>query len=127
MIAGSCLCGAIRFRAEAAARPVWACHCSQCRKTSGHYWAATMVPRSALVIEGEAALRWYASSEKARRGFCGTCGASLFWDLLGEDHVSIAAGALDGPTGLTLVKHIHCATKGDYYEIEPGPDRAEGD
>ena len=111
---GSCLCGEIRFEVEGPVRPIVACHCVQCRKTSGHFVAATSAPRDAIRIEGTPT--WYASSDTARRGFCGTCGSSLFWDGAGEN-LSIHAGTLDGPTGLRLKGHIYCADKGDYYDL----------
>jgi len=111
---GSCLCGAIRYRTLGPLRPVIACHCVQCRKTSGHYVAATSVARDRIEIEG--APVWFASSSAARRGFCGTCGSNLFWDGVGQN-ISIHAGSLDGETGLALAGHIFCADKGDYYEI----------
>jgi hypothetical protein len=70
---------------------------------------------------------WYVSSRDARRGFCGTCGSNLFWDGPGS-HLSIFAGTLDGPTGLTLAGHIFCADKGDYYDIADGfPKVAQDD
>mgnify|MGYP001816740329 CR=1 FL=1 len=111
---GSCLCGAVRYRVTGPMRPVIACHCTQCRKASGHHVAATSARRGTVEISGE--LRWYQSSEKARRGFCPTCGSNLFWDGPGEN-LSIFAGTLDGGTGLELKGHIYCADKGDYYEI----------
>ena len=40
-ITGSCECGAVVFELSGKLRDVVACHCGQCRKTSGHYWAAT--------------------------------------------------------------------------------------
>ena len=40
---GSCLCGAVRFTASGPLRGVLYCHCSQCRKQTGHYYAATNV------------------------------------------------------------------------------------
>lgn len=37
------------------------------------------------------------------------------------------AGTFDQPTGLAIGKHIFCADKGDYYEIEDGvPQYAQG-
>lgn len=114
MIQGSCLCGDVTYRVTGPMRPVVACHCTQCRKTSGHYVAATSAPREAVEIAGE--VTWYRSSETAQRGFCGRCGSSLFWDGPGT-HLSIHAGTLDGETGLQLVGHIFCASKGDYYPI----------
>lgn len=122
---GGCLCGAVTYRVHAPLRPVVACHCHQCRKTSGHHVAATSAPRAAVEIRGP--VRWYRSSDRARRGFCATCGSNLFWDGPGEN-LSIFAGTLDGPTGLALAGHIFCADKGDYYDIAddlPRADRAD--
>jgi len=122
-VSGSCLCGAVRYRVTGALRPVIACHCTQCRKTSGHHVAATSAPRETVHIEGEVA--WYASSEAARRGFCPVCGSPLFWDGPGT-HLSIFAGSFDGDPGVRLAGHIFCADKGAYYEIEGDLPRADG-
>ena len=105
-------------------RPVIACHCTQCRQTSGHHVAATSAPREAVGIEGE--VRWYISSATARRGFCPVCGSNLFWDGPGAN-LSIFAGTLDTPTGLRLAGHIFTGDKGDYYEIADGLPQAEAD
>lgn len=117
---GSCLCGAVRFEVAGALHPPDACHCSQCRKQSGHVWASTDVPRSALTLTGEDRLTWFQSSEKVRRGFCATCGSFLFWEPLGQDRVAVAMGAFDAPTGTKLGSHIFVADKGDYYDIADG-------
>lgn len=121
---GSCLCGTITFHVAGPMRPVIACHCEQCRKTSGHHVAATSALRGDVKITGT--VTWFQSSSFARRGFCGTCGSNLFWDGPGR-HLSIFAGALDQPTGLVLSEHIFCADKGDYYEIADDVPCAEQD
>lgn len=115
MYRGSCLCGAVTFTASAAAKDPSACHCSQCRKQSGHYWAAMQVEDTALTVTGD--VRWYAASPIAKRGFCPTCGSFLFWKGHAEPDTGVALGALDGPTGLRLERHIFTADKGDYYDI----------
>ena len=122
-VEGGCLCGAVRYRVEGPLRPVIACHCTQCRKTSGHHVAATSAPRGSVAIEGEP--RWYASSADARRGFCPVCGSNLFWDGPGT-HLAVFAGTLDGDPGVRLAGHIFCADKGAYYEIEGGLPCAGG-
>ncbi|MCO6383498.1 GFA family protein [Oceanicola sp. 502str15] len=122
-LTGGCLCGAVTYASEGPWRPVIACHCSQCRKASGHYVSATSVPREGLEITGE--VRWFQSSEEARRGFCPNCGSQLFWDGAGAN-TSIMAGTLEGPTGLATKGHIFCADKGDYYEIPEGSRQVEG-
>lgn len=117
---GSCLCGAVRFTVTGALPPPDACHCSQCRKQSGHFWASTDVARNAVNIEGADQLRWFSASPKVRRGFCGTCGSFLFWDPPARDRIAIAMGAFDSPTGTSLGHHIFVADKGDYYAIADG-------
>ncbi|RKF13810.1 GFA family protein [Roseovarius spongiae] len=118
MTRGHCLCGAVRFHTDATPDGASVCHCGQCRRQSGHLWASAHVPRDALVIEGD--VRWFEASGAAKRGFCPTCGSFLFWAAHDEDTISFALGALDGPTGVTLEKHIFTADKGDYYAIEDG-------
>ncbi len=120
MLKGSCQCGRIRFEVTAAMTSPMACHCVQCRKQSGHYFASANVPRSALALEGAEHLRWYASSPGVRRGFCAHCGSWLFWEPVGRSWTSVALGAIDGATGLALERHIFVAEKGDYYEIGDG-------
>jgi len=116
---GSCECGQVQFNVEGPLRPSVACHCTQCRKTSGHYWSATQVPNAQLTLTRDTGLTWFRSSDRAQRGFCNQCGASLFWRLDGEGMTSIGTGTLDGPTGLTTSKHIYVDDKGDYYHIDP--------
>jgi hypothetical protein len=117
---GSCLCGAVRFEVEGDLPGPDACHCTKCRKFSGHYGAGTDVPRERVTIEGGDNVTWYSSSEKVRRGFCKTCGASLFFDPIYRDWIGLAMGAFDGPTDTKLAIHIFVADKGDYYDITDG-------
>jgi hypothetical protein len=123
---GGCLCGAIRYRANGTLRPVIACHCTQCRRQSGHYAAMTSVDLDHFWLERDTALSWYRATPVAERGFCRVCGSNLFWKPAAEPRISISAGTLDGPTGLAIEEHIFCADKGDYYEIEDGrPQKAQ--
>ena len=115
---GSCLCGGVTFAVEGEPEGLSVCHCSQCRKQSGHVWASGHVPDDHLTISGE--VRWYHSSADAKRGFCPTCGSFLFWKDARDNHISFALGALDGPTGLKLKRHIFTDDKGDYYDIADG-------
>lgn len=116
---GGCLCGAVRYRVNGNLRPVTACHCGQCRRTSGHFVAATAADNASLEIAdpgGE--LKWYRSSAFAQRGFCGRCGSNLFWKRDDAPYTAITAGTLDGETGLRIEAHIYTADKGDYYSLD---------
>lgn len=120
MPSGRCLCGAVSFEVTGALPAPDACHCSICRRASGHYFASTDVPRDRLTIRGGENVAWYRSSEKVRRGFCSTCGSPLFFDPPHRDWIAIAMGAFDKPTGTRLDRHIFTADKGDYYDIADG-------
>jgi hypothetical protein len=117
---GSCLCGAVTLTVTGQLPPMNACHCTACRKHSGHYEASVDVARSALQVRGMEAVNWYQSSEKVRRGFCGTCGSTLFWDPVFQDWTAIAMGVFDTPTRSHLAQHIFVSEKGDYYDITDG-------
>lgn len=117
---GSCLCGAVRFEVTGPLPAPDACHCTQCRKHSGHYFVSTDVPRARVTISGEERVTWYRSSEKVRRGFCAVCGSSLFWDPVHHDWIGLAMGAFEKPTGTAIAIHVHVADKGDYYELTDG-------
>lgn len=120
MPSGTCLCGAVSFSVSGELDPPDACHCTQCRKQSGHVWASTDVARKNLDIDGMEHITWFDSSPGIRRGFCSVCGSVLLWEKSGGDQVSMSMGAFDSPTGTHLGKHIFVADKGDYYDIADG-------
>lgn len=116
---GGCLCGAVSYRVHGDLRPVMTCHCGQCRKTSGHFVAATAADNDTLEIEDPGdALQWYRSSSFAQRAFCGRCGSNLFWKRDDGPRTSIMAGSLHGDTGLRIEAHIYTDDKGDYYSLD---------
>ncbi|MFM2355290.1 MAG: hypothetical protein RLZZ528_1026 [Pseudomonadota bacterium] len=120
---GSCLCGAVAFTATGPLRDVFACHCTQCRRWSGHYWSATSVPLDRFHLTEDRGLAWFRASDIAERGFCRVCGSSLFWKPDREYRISLSPATLDGPTGLRTTHHWHREDAPDYYAPEgPPPD-----
>ncbi len=117
---GGCLCAAVRFKTHGVLRELIFCHCSQCGKQTGLYYAATNVLDRDLELQGAEDVSWYRSSESARRGFCRQCGSALFWKSDGAEYTSIMAGAFETPTDLEPGYHIFCADKGDFYDIDDG-------
>ena len=96
---GPCRCGAVDFEVAGALPPPDACQCSRCRKISGQFRVSTDVPRSALNLRGAEALTWAQTPERVRRGFCSTCGPSLFRDPVEKDTLAIAMGGLRPANG----------------------------
>jgi hypothetical protein len=101
-----------------------ACHCDQCRKTSGHYAASIIVPTMQMEMLRFETLAWYDSMDGVSKGFCTDCGSSLFWNLKGRDGWSVSAGAFDGPTNSKINYHCFTSEKGDYYDISDGRPQA---
>jgi len=123
---GGCLCGAVRFQVNAPFDGARACHCSQCRKQSGHYFVGARVSDwHDVEITGSESVTWYRASDEAQRGFCSLCGSHLFW--VGDSgRGAVTAASVDTPTGLSLLGHMFVSDKGDYYEIEDGLPQSAG-
>ena len=120
MATGRCLCGAVKYEVLGPLRDVLVCHCEECRRWQGHVSAMAAADKEKLVLVEEGGLRWIQSPRseaRARRGFCGECGSSLFWDAPDRRTISISAGTLDPPTGLRTVSHWYVSQAGDYYEL----------
>ena len=96
MKTGSCLCGAVAFEINGPMGPVTACHCTQCRKMTGNYWASFHVADADLKFTRTDGLKWFDSSDFAKRGFCKECGSTLFWKKNDSNETSICPGSIDG-------------------------------
>jgi hypothetical protein len=112
-VRGSCHCGAIKYQVNGALTGVIHCHCGDCPA----YAVASLADFE--ITEGADKLKWYESSDKARRGFCPDCGSSIFKDNKDGEKIVLSVGALDAPTKLGFLKNIFEDSKGDYYTL-PG-------
>lgn len=120
MLRASCLCNSVRFEIHETPSEPTACHCTQCRKQTGHFLASANVKKSAIKLLSAETLSWFQSSEKVRRGFCAKCGSTLFWEPVFRDWTSVALGCIEGPSALSLERHIFVSEKGDYYVLADG-------
>jgi hypothetical protein len=115
-ITGKCLCGAVRFSMRGRAE-LSVCHCTMCRRWSG---GPVMAVHSTgpVTIGDEGAVAWYRSSEWAERGFCRTCGSTLFYRLTGSGEIVASAGAFDDPSRFKgFRRHIFIDEKPGYYDF----------
>ena len=127
--AGGCLCGSVRYRVAGPLRDVITCHCGECRRMHGGAAPYTASPADHLELVRDDGLTWIASpasTTSAERGFCRRCGSSLFWRAPGRDTISIAAGTLDEPSGLTASGHIWWDARADWEVPDGLPTRPTG-
>lgn len=114
---GQCLCGAVTFSGEPdRERGITPCHCGQCRRWAGGGPFMSVRCIGGVDLESGAALGWFASSSFGERGYCKTCGSSLFWRATGEPRDwAINVSALPENHGLTIIKHIWADDQPDWY------------
>lgn len=109
---GGCHCGAVRYEMPAEVAHAALCHCSDCRRASGAPVVAWgLAPRDKVAIAGEPVA--YASSEHARRHFCGRCGTSLFYtnEQVFPGMIDVQIATLDDPDEIAVGAQIQTAER----------------
>lgn len=125
MLIGGCLCGAVRYRADAA--PLYEptlCHCRSCQRAAGaHAVAWCTVSLAALRFErGEPVS--FGSSPGVRRTFCGRCGTPLtYWNEKRGDEIDITVCSLDDPGRFAPADHIWTADAVSWEPLLPSRPR----
>ena len=72
-----------------------------------------------LHLDTDETLRWYEPAPGVGYGFCGACGSTLFWRADDDPRlISIAAGTLDAPTGLTTTTAWWTGAASDYHRLD---------
>ena len=116
-IAGGCLCGACRYETEAAPINIRACHCRLCQKAIGaSFNARVLVPLDRVAITGP--VGWYNSSPDLRRGFCATCGTTLFSERCSANIIGLTMGSLDDPDPYFPAEHIWLSSKQAWLALD---------
>ena len=118
--AGGCFCGGVRYRVVGELDHIVNCHCHWCRRFHGHLGAYTRCPKDRFTVTSDRGLKWWRQPDDEDRGFCETCGSSLFGYTPSpelQDFMYIAVGTLDDPDGLRTTRHMFVSEKPDYYEI----------
>jgi len=108
---GGCQCGAMRFRVGRLGRAS-ICHCRMCQKAFGSFFGPLVTAHDLVWTRGE--LRYFASSNKVRRGFCADCGTPLVYDY-GEP-LEVAIGAFDDPEVAAPVIQVNPADKLSFFD-----------
>lgn len=116
---GRCHCGAIAVSIPADAAGVIACHCGDCQRLHGNYFAMLVVDREAVVWSGSGERAHYRSSPEVQRSFCPHCGSRIAKEPDGSARLLLAAGLFPPDLPQRLVRHLHTDTKPDWYPLPP--------
>ena len=114
-LAGTCMCGAVKFTATAKKPSVVVCHCDMCRRWSAGPFMA-MNCRT-VTFESQENIGRICSSEWAERGFCTKCGSNLFYHLVDSSDYQIAAGLFDDQSMLRMSLQVFTDSKPEFYDF----------
>lgn len=127
---GSCLCGAVTYEISSDVTDTGACHCEMCRKWSGGVYLGVEVPADKLSISGSENITTFVSSEWAERGFCKTCGSSLYYRITahGPYHGTfyVSMGTLDQTDGIDLKGEVFIDSKPAGYSFAQDTEKLTG-
>lgn len=128
---GQCLCGAVKYEADAFGPKMGHCHCSMCRKFHGAPFVTLgEVKKSEFRwMQGEDQLRGYEAPNGTIRRFCGQCGSSMtfYTPNAPDDMVEVALGTLDSDIDSRPDAHIFVGSKSNWTSISDGlPQYSQG-
>ena len=121
-IEGGCLCGKVRYSADAEPAFVGVCHCKNCQKVTGTAFAAVVaLPKPALNVQG--ALKTFNdrgdSGKTLFRRFCPECGSSVMDEAEAMPNVvMILTGTLDDPSWVKPQMQIYCDSAQPWVKLE---------
>jgi len=129
MLTGHCLCGRVRYEADAEIRGIIHCHCETCRRTHASAFSSiASIPRSRFRwVTGEELLVSFESSPGKFRRFCSRCGSHLMAERVTSEHVMLRLGCLDNAGKPPALGHIWRSDAASWYDPkEELPEFAEG-
>jgi hypothetical protein len=116
---GRCHCGAVQVSIPADAIGVVACHCDDCQKLHGNFFAMLVVDRDAALWSGSAERARYRSSPQVERSFCPHCGSRIAKEPDGSPKLLLATGLFPRDLPQRLIRHVHTDGKPDWYPLPP--------
>jgi hypothetical protein len=120
-IVGGCLCGKVRYSADAEPAFVGVCHCQNCQKASGSAFAAVVgIPQTALSVQGD--LTTFEdkgdSGKTMFRRFCPVCGSTLMDEAEAMPSVvMLQVGTLDDPSWVKPAMEIFCDSAQPWVQL----------
>lgn len=117
---GRCHCGAVTLSVpRGQAFGVVACHCDDCQRLHGNFFAMLAAQRDAVTVDGAEAIERYASSATVQRWFCRRCGSRLAKDTAGSAQLLLSLGLFGRDTGLAIRHQVFTDSRPDWYTLPP--------
>jgi len=108
---GGCQCGSVRFATKLLGRPS-ICHCRMCQKAFGSFFGPLVTSHDGHWTRGTP--KWFDSSDRARRAFCGDCGTPLAYET--KYGLELAIGAFDEPERVAPAIQVNMNDKLAFFD-----------
>jgi len=121
---GGCVCGKVRYVANA--EPIFSavCHCKTCQKQTGTAFRVVIaVPQAAVSIQGSPKIytRTGDSGQQVITRFCSDCGSTVVIEPVALPGTTIIpAGTLDDTSGLKPTLEIYCHDAQAWVQLSGG-------
>lgn len=117
-LAGTCLCGAVRYAVPDEFLYAMNCHCSSCRRTTGAAFKPLAgIERARLVLTGGRDKLLIFGEDESHDAHCKVCGSLLYSVVRDGKFVHVAMGTLvDDPT-IRPTHHIFVGSKARWFTI----------
>jgi hypothetical protein len=123
-ITGGCLCGKVRYSANAEPAFTGVCHCRDCQKFTGSAFAIVVaIPKEALSVQGNVTTfsKTGDTGKTIERRFCPECGSSLVDEAsVIPGIVMISSGTLDDPSWVKPAMQIYCDSQQPWVDLGGG-------
>jgi len=127
-IAGSCLCGAIKYASSLEPVMVAVCHCTHCQKQSGGAFSVNVaIPKGSLQLTSGKTTVFQdtgSSGQPVYRHFCSSCGSPIYSDVVATPQLDwLKAGTLDDTSWVKPVANIWCESAQNWVAYPEGVPR----
>jgi hypothetical protein len=118
ILAGGCLCGAVRYAVADEFRYAANCHCSNCRRSTGSAFKpfAGIERAKRALTQGREGLLIY-GGPTGHDGHCRACGSLLYSVVRGGAFVHVAMGTLIDAPSIRPSRHIFVGSKAPWFTI----------
>ena len=117
-LAGSCLCGAVRYRVTDEFSYALNCHCSQCRRVTGSAFKpfAGIEARKLKITKGKSGLTIFGEAT-GHDAHCKKCGSLLYSIVRDGAYVHVTLGTLIDAPSIRPSAHIFVGSKAPWFTI----------
>lgn len=117
LLKGQCHCGGVQVSLPADTFGIVACHCGDCQRLHGNFFAMLAAATADVHWSGELSPQWYDSSPAAMRAHCPRCGSRLAKQPSQGGRTLLSAGLFDRDLPRRIQKQVWTESHPNWYDI----------